>query len=401
VVCVEHIATGHDEPRCSAPAAWESRQRPTLPTSGRDAFGADAAGSRGHGYHHSASIRSMNDQRRQARGDQSAGLKPAGLKPGGLKPAAVAVAMAISLLITTTAALPGRSQGVERARSLPDLSGLAWVEGDLFIGVHDAKPSGGQPELPRISLVQLPRSKREGVSWKPLAISAPMSGGPINDLESVSRLPGGQGFLLAESGQGGMKAQRLFLASYRDGRLSLDAQVPWPVPVENVEASEVVQVGQQLLFLYAERADGRAETLLRWAPISLNPLQFGAFQEAIYRGVDPVGHGARPIVALAADADGYLYSASSYDSGHDGGPFRSVVWRIGRISPGEDGQPQVDFSAASRLATLDGLKVESLAMRDTSQDGKQLFIGTDDEDYGGILRLLPVRLPADRPRAAR
>lgn len=246
--------------------------------------------------------------------------------------------------------------------------------------------------------MRLPSSKPEGVTWEPQELTVPGSGGPISDLESASRLPAGEGFLLAESGQGGRKARRIFHAVYRDGRVTLDAQVPWPVSVENVEASEVVQVGQQLLFLYAERADGRGETMLRWAPMSLNPLQFGAFREVVYRGVDPVGDGARPIVALAADADGVLYSASSFDSGNDGGPFRSVVWRIGRIGTDADGQPQVDLRAPRRLATLDGLKVESLAVRESSEGGRQLYIGTDDEDFGGILRLLPARLPHSLPQ---
>lgn len=326
---------------------------------------------------------------------------PAGLTTGGPKAAVAAIAVAASLLITAPAALPGRSEESARARSLPDLSGLAWVEGDLFLAVHDAKPSARKPESPRVSLVRLPRSKREGVSWEPLPLTVPGTGGPISDLESVSRLPGGQGFLLAESGQGGRKARRLFLATVRNGSLELKASVPWPVPVTNVEATEVVQVGGQLLFLYAERADGRGETLLRWAPISLNPLQFGAFREVVYRGVDPVGDSARPIASLAADAQGYLYSASTYDSGNDDGPFRSVVWRIGRIGRGADGQPQVDLSAPTRLATLDWLKVESLAVRESRQHGTQLFIGTDDENYGGILRPLPVRLTPARPRAAR
>jgi len=182
--------------------------------------------------------------------------------------------------------------------------------------------------------------------------------------------------------------------------LTIDAQVPWPVPVDNVEATEVVQVGQQLLFLYAERADGRGETQVRWAPMSLNPLQFGAFREVTTRAMDPVGDGARAIVALAADSDGFIYSASSYDSGNGGGPFRSVVWRIGRMITAEDGQPQVDLSSARRLATLDGLKVESLAVRESSEHGRQLYFGTDDEHYGGILRLLPDRHPAPQASAA-
>lgn len=41
-----------------------------------------------------------------------------------------------------------------------------------------------------------------------------------------------------------------------------------------------------------------------------------------------------------------------------------------------------------RLATLDGLKVESLAIRQSDEQDRQLFIGTDDENHGGVIRLL-------------
>lgn len=333
--------------------------------------------------------------------NQAGDQQPARPQRDGRTPAGLVAALATALLISTAAGLPSRSQGVERARSLPDISGLVWLEEDLFIGVHDAKPSPGQPQLPRISLVRLPQSNGKGVSGEPLDLPVPNDGAPISDLESASRLPGTQSFLLAESGQEGRQARRLFLASYRNGRVTLDAQAPWPVPVTNVEATEVVEVGGQLLFVFAERADGRGQTRLRWAPMFLNPLRFGAFRQVTYRGLDPVGDGARPIVALAAAADGTLYGASSFDPGNDGGPFRSVVWQIGRITADADGQPRLELSPARRLATLDGLKVESLAVRESTQDGTQLFIGTDDENYGGILRPLPVRLTTDRPPAAR
>lgn len=266
---------------------------------------------------------------------------------------------------------------------MPDISGLAWIEDDLFLAVNDGKPKPGQPDLPRVSLVRLPSSNLEGVTWQPLNLTPPAFEGPIRDLESISRLPGDQGFLLAESDG------RIFHVVLRDGRLILKGYSRWPVPVENVEATEVVQVGQQLVFLYAERADGVGETTLRWAPMSLNPLKFGAFREVPHKAIDPVGKNTRAIVALAADQDGVLYTASSYDPGVDGGPFRSVVWRIGKVTTDGGGQPLVVLSEPTRLGTLDGLKVESLAVRETPKEGKQLYIGTDDENYGGILRLLP------------
>jgi hypothetical protein len=54
-----------------------------------------------------------------------------------------------------------------------------------------------------------------------------------------------------------------------------------------------------------------------------------------------------------------------------------------------NGHAQVDLGENKRLATLDGLKVENIAARESGKDGKQVYVGTDDEHYGGIIRLLP------------
>jgi hypothetical protein len=272
---------------------------------------------------------------------------------------------------------------------LPDLSGLAWIEDDLFIGVHDTKRDTEHNHRPRISLVRLPKSKIEGVTWESLDLKFPGPEGPSSDLESAGRIPGGKGFLFAESGQGGEGARRIFFAVYSNGTLNIESQISWPVPVENVEATEVCQVGRQLVFLYAERAEGLSVTKLRWATLSLNPPELGTFKEVTYGCLDPVGKCARPIVALAVDSDGFIYSASAYDPGNDDGPFRSVVWRIGKMTADEEGKPQVELSEGKRLATLDGLKVESIAVRESDDGGRQVYVGTDDERYGGIIRLLP------------
>jgi hypothetical protein len=143
-----------------------------------------------------------------------------------------------------------------------------------------------------------------------------------------------------------------------------------------------------LVFLYAERADSLPSTKLRWATLSLNPLKIGKFDEITYEGVDPVGKGARPIVAMDVDSDGFIYIVSAYDPGSDDGPYRSVVWRIGKMIVGGDGNPQVELRKNIRLANLDGLKVESIAVRESDKDGKQIYVGTDDEHFGGIIRLL-------------
>ena len=307
----------------------------------------------------------------------------------GRKLSFAAIALISAILISCATTIPDHSQGVTRASTLPDLSGLAWVEDDLFIGVHDAKRNPEKYYWPRISLVRLPKSGIEGVTWQSLDLKFPGPEGPSSDLESASPIPGGKGFLFAESGQAGEGARRIFFAVYRNGTLNIESQVAWPVPVENVEATEVCQVGRQLVFLYAERAEGLPTTKIRWATLSLNPLELGPFKEVTYEGVDPVGKGARPIVALAVDTDGLIYSASDYDPGNDDGPFRSVVWQIGRMTADEDGNPRVELGVGKRLATLDGLKVESIAVRESGEGTRQVYVGTDDEHYGGIIRLLP------------
>ncbi len=312
------------------------------------------------------------------------------------KVAAMACALG-TLLCASCMTLTERPRDVVQAATLPDLSGLAWVEGDLFIGVHDAKRNAEKSAWPRISLVKLPRSELEGVTWTSLKVQFPGPDGPSSDLESASRLPGGRGFIFAESGQEGQGARRIFFADDKNGALNIRRAIDWPVPIENVEAMEVCEVAGQLVFLYAERAEGRPETRLRWATLSLDPVAFGPFKEVTYAGVDPVGTGARPMVALTVDSDGLIYSVSAYDSGSDDGPFRSVVWRIGRVMADAHGRPQVRLSRGERLATLDGLKVESIAVRESKEGGKQVFVGTDDEHYGGILRLLPAStVVADR-----
>ena len=273
--------------------------------------------------------------------------------------------------------------------TLPDLSGLSWVEGDLFIGIHDAKATPEKENWPRISLIRLPQSELEGVIFQPIYLIFPGPGGPSSDMESACSFPGGRDFFFVESGQEGVNYRRIFHAEYTNGLLSIKSYADWPVEIKNVEATEVTQVGQHFVFLYAERAEGADSTMVRWAVVSLNPLTFGTFDEVVYHAVDPVGPGARPIVAMDIDKYGFIYIVSAYDSGSDDGPYRSVVWQIGKIFPDGEGNPAVTLNMNNRLGNLDGLKVESIAIRELTDGVKQIYIGTDDEHYGGMMRLLP------------
>ena len=109
-----------------------------------------------------------------------------------------------------------------------------------------------------------------------------------------------------------------------------------------------------------EWATGEPDVEIRWAELALDPLGFGAFQSAgRFRSPSPTGATARPVSALEVDARGFLYAASAEDPDDDAGPFRSAVYRIGRVSE-VSGAPRVElFREPQLLGTLDGLKVEA------------------------------------------
>jgi hypothetical protein len=294
------------------------------------------------------------------------------------------MAAAISLSgCSTVGEAPGTFES-----GLPDISGFAWISGDRFLAVHDGK----NPEDPRVSLVELPPSST-GLTRQTMEVSWPEAHGLSSDLESAARIPGTPFILLAESGsakRNGALLQRIFLVENRDRRLEILDVVDWPVLVKNVEGAAVARVGEQLIFLFAERAEGQPSTLLCWASLTLRPLAFGSFQEVTFTSPDPTGPHARPVSAIEIDEAGRIYVASAVDPGDDNGPFRSVIWRIGHMEADGSGGPRVILDERpQRLASLDGVKVEGLALREDADGDPSIFFGTDDENYGGILRLLP------------
>lgn len=270
---------------------------------------------------------------------------------------------------------------------------MAWVAGDTFLVAHDAKRPD-ELDRPRLSLVSLP-DRDGGPRWTPLSVSWPDDAGPSHDLESIARIPHTDRYLLLESGDDGSAHQRIYISELAGGAAKILDVVAWPVAIYNVEAAEIARIDTQLVFTFAERAHGMDETGLSWATITLDPLKFGSFQSRPLPAIDPAGPHARPITALTIDSAGRLYGASAVDPDNDTGPYRSVVRQIGRLERRHDGGIHVAISPEpARLATLDGLKVESLAIREIRRGEPELFIGTDDEYYGGALRALPT---ADRP----
>src|SRR5688500_8903170 len=107
----------------------------------------------------------------------------------------------------------------EKHPTLPDLSGLAWLGGDRFLAVHDAK-NPDEKDLNRVSLLRLPDSLA-GIDTTELDVEWPEPQGESNDLESADRVPGENMVVFAESGDDGGDFQRIFLGEYGDDSLEI------------------------------------------------------------------------------------------------------------------------------------------------------------------------------------
>lgn len=288
-----------------------------------------------------------------------------------------------------------KSRNSKPATTLADLSGLAWTGGDSFAAVHDAKV---EDELfkPRVANLQLPASLR-GITFTDQR--TPFRGRTPNDLESIARIPGSNNILLVESGdsKSDPAIQRIFKASVQKNRVRITSQTTWPVNILNVEGTAVAKLDDKYFFVFAERADNQPSTELSWIEFDPKKMRFKKkVSKVTFDSPDPLRFN-RVIVGLDIDSNGLIYSVSAFDAeaaglpNPDNGPFAAGVYLIGQIKLQNEKASIELFPQPVEYALLDGFKVESVAVRESNEDEPpQLFIGTDDENYGGTLRQLPL-----------
>ena len=278
-----------------------------------------------------------------------------------------------------------------------DFSGIAFLEQEIFpdqeafLVVHDGKNDAEERDQPRVSLVKTPTSIA-GIQIEP---QKTLKFSPIpNDLESVALVPGRRGALLAESGVASDPDKKMIYYITWDAQLTFEvkSETEWPIPVTNVEATAVASIGDQLWFLYAERNDGHETTEIHGTELDIGndgSLQFGDkwTSEHFTPPVPADPTDARPASALNIDTDGTIYVASAFDPG-DLGPFTSAVWNAGTVDVDSAGGFVLNLTDTPvAVAISDGLKIEAIALN-ADKSVRPIFIGMDDEDYGGALRPL-------------
>ncbi len=283
---------------------------------------------------------------------------------------------------------------MKQAEQLADLSGLAWLDGDRFIAVHDAKTDKAEIGKPRTAQLKLPKDLR-GMNHTDQRLN--FNGSIPNDLESIAKIPGADEYLLVESGDSmhDPSVQRIFKAKLMNGQLKIVSQTQWPVKITNIEGTAVAKLGNTYVFVFAERADNKPDTELSWIILNPETMEFAKRVDRVTFKSPDTERFNRVIVGLDIDRNGIIYSVSSFDAesaglpNPDNGPYASGVYEIGTIKL-KDNAPIVDlYPEPTERALVDGFKIESIAVRNVNGSKlPQIFIGTDDENYGGVLRQL-------------
>ena len=292
----------------------------------------------------------------------------------------------VAIAFFADSSLANNISHLETNRNLPDLSGLAWLKEDSFLAVHDSKNFNSNQ--PRVSLITLPQSSK-GLEWRPLDINWESVGGIAMDLESITPIPDTNLFILAESSNYQKHRGRLFLMKFENSTLKPIAITNWPQSIINIEAIATTKLNNQFYFFYAERGADQPSTNICWTTLSLEPFTIGKCHPTQFSTADPTPY-IRQISDLAIAASGNIYIASAFDPNQDNGPFKSSVWKIGKVELDQTNLPQINLLPENQaIAEIDGFKVESLALRPSVNQEPEIFIGTDDENYGGAIRLLP------------
>ncbi|MFR9780013.1 hypothetical protein ACL02O_28655 [Micromonospora sp. MS34] len=305
--------------------------------------------------------------------------------------------------VASSADVPATGGGEIRAPR--EFSGIAWLATtgsdetpqEVFLVCHDTRDNEAERDLPRLAIVRTPVDPN-GIIVQELDVDFPSI---PNDLESIARLPGRNEALLVEGNADGDDPDPTIYLAKWDEELNVEiaGSVPWPdtpEPLVNVEATAVATVGGRNYFVYAERAEGSDTTNVNMTLLTVSEdgeITFGKEWTSVpFTAAEPPG--ARPASGMDIDAHGNIYISSAYDPG-DLGPFDSAVYRAATVRPGGAiGARLRPVEPPQQLARSSGLKVEGVGL---VAGALPIFIGDDDEDYGGLLRQLRVTEPSSRP----
>jgi len=284
--------------------------------------------------------------------------------------------------------------------SASGISGMAQIDGNSWLVVHDALSFENGP---RLSIIMLPADAPP--VFHPVTVDFwPDPDGRASDLEALCAVPSRPNeYLMAESGTWKGKFGRLFHLRLDTGtnKAAILGVMKLPVLADN----NPQQVGDQyegiaciegadgrLLLLLGERGGSQRfpDGVIRWGTIDLerHELQFTG------KGLEGVNVNApgkwknnltnRDISDMHISPEGVIWLSAADDNG-DNGTFASIIYSPGKIT-GNFNAPVMLNRHPKVWRTVSSIKVEGLSGPAASVAGSRMSIGSDDENYGAIWR---------------
>jgi hypothetical protein len=273
-------------------------------------------------------------------------------------------------------------------------SGMARLGDGSFVVTHDFKAGQAGPRLGVIAVSETSPPSYSPVAWDGDALPS--------DLEAICPLPGlANEFLALESGHkpGGGRAFHLALSREAGAwKMSLRGTHALPPYVADVEGAACAAAKDgRLVLVLAERGGTKKNPngRLRWGALRLGGgagLDWPESNKLDLKPFPDPGKGKlrwRGCTDLYLDDKGQLWAARGVDPG-DAGPFRSAIYRVGRLAADEPERPVVLEESPKVEFFLDGFKVEGLA--GPALKGSAFSVATDDENFGGTWRPVGVGL---------
>lgn len=285
-----------------------------------------------------------------------------------------------------------KTSGGKNIKGMPGISGMAAAPDGSFLVVHDVKAH--KADKPRLGLLTIDHEE-EKVRYSEVSFPANVSP-TSNDLEGACSMPGrADEFLVSESGTYKLNYGRLFHIRLNGHEASLISENKLPFTRDNNADQKdgdqfeglacVAKKDGTVLVLLGERG-GTARTpggVLRWGVYDpkTGSIVWDSDKIEIMAPNPFNASNLRSVTALDIDAQGELFAAASVDANTDLGPFRSLVYRVGAVTP--DQTPPIVKTDEIQVWELNGFKVEGV---ETHQG---LSIGSEDENFGGVWRPLP------------
>ncbi|MBM3463284.1 MAG: hypothetical protein FJX76_14370 [Armatimonadetes bacterium] len=278
------------------------------------------------------------------------------------------------------------------AQLLADFSGMAGISPGLYLMVSDAK---NKSKAERVAVLRW-----SGGNYRLEPVAVDWNGAPSRDLEGCCSLPGDSAeFLLAESGyfKGDFGRVLQFRLTHDPqkgwtGKVMHSFQLPPPPRGEDSTASEQQLEGISAIpgpkgkpiVIIARRGGAKAPGMLEWGVVEDRRFLVQGTHEVDLRSI--LGDRSCADILLVPDGDGWrVFSVATADPG-DVGAFASAVCEVGRFTAVGAYQP---LAKPLLKARCDGLKIEALASAPPSFGPGKFCVGTDDEDYVPVWRVLP------------